>query len=101
MEKRFRKTIPLGEAMREVLQESGLEEKIKLNLLLENWKDIVGKTIGSRTRKVSFIPETQTLIIELAGGLDAMETMYLKKSIRIRVNKFLGENHQIRRIKIL
>ncbi len=101
MKKRFRETISLGEAMKKVLEQSGIEQKVKLHLLLESWEDVAGKTIAKRTKKVSYFPKDKTLVIELADGLDAMETMYLKKSIRIKINKFLGDNQKIRRIKIL
>jgi len=99
IDKRTYKTISLQQAIEKYLNITQLDKKAKISLLLHNWEKIVGKTIAKRTLKVYY--RNKVLYIKLKTGIDAIETMYIKKTIQIRIDKFMQNLDIIEKIKIL
>ena len=99
IDKRTYRTISLQEAIERFLKITELDKKAKINILLNSWEKVVGTPIAKRTLKVSY--KNKTLYIKLKTGLDAMELLYLKKALNIRVKKFIGDSGIVEKIKII
>jgi predicted nucleic acid-binding Zn ribbon protein len=79
----------LGEAMEQFLRSSRINGGIQALRIEEVWEELMGKTIGKYTEKISI--HGHTLYITTTIAPLRQELLYQKENIILRVNEKMGE----------
>ncbi len=80
----------LGEALRELLHQYGIAQRVKEFEAVNLWPEIVGEQIA----KVATAKDVQDgrLYVEVANSTWRNELYYMKPDIIVKLNKKLGQN---------
>ena len=79
------KTITLAEAIKDFVNEMGLNEKLDETSLIASWEEIVGKAISSRTSKIYI--KDQILHVHLNSSVVRNELQMLKEALKNKLNE--------------
>jgi len=83
------KTITLAEAIKDFVNEMGLNEKLDETSLIASWEEIVGKAISSRTSKIYI--KDQILHVHLNSSVVRNELQMLKEALKNKLNEKAGK----------
>jgi predicted nucleic acid-binding Zn ribbon protein len=83
------KTITLAEAIKDFINETGLNKKLDEVSLIGSWEEIVGRAISMRTTKL-YIKE-QILYVHLSSSVVRNELHMLKDSLKNKLNEKAGQ----------
>ena len=83
------KTITLAEAIKDFVNEMGLNEKLDETSLIGSWEEIVGRAISIRTSKI-YIKE-HILYVHLNSSVVRNELHMLKESLKNKLNEKAGK----------
>ena len=83
------KTITLAEAIKDFVNEMGLNEKLDETSLIASWEEIVGKAISSRTSKIYI--KDQILYVHLNSSVVRNELQMLKEALKNKLNEKAGK----------
>lgn len=78
----------VGNVLRQVLRENGLETPLNQYRLIESWKDVVGEGIASYTGDM-FI-KNQSLYVKIRSSVVKNELMMIRTSLVKRLNDAVG-----------
>ncbi len=79
----------LSEAIKELLQNKGLEDKIRKAKVLSMWKDIVGPHIANNTFNMRF--EGNKLLVNVKSDALKNELMFMRHQIIQNIHQTLKE----------
>ena len=82
--------LPFGDAIKEFLERSKLNNGVKALKLTDTWEQLMGKTIARYTEKIELV--NRTLFIHTNVAPLRQELMYQREKIIERVNEALGAN---------
>jgi predicted nucleic acid-binding Zn ribbon protein len=82
--------LPFGDAIKEFLERSKLNNGVKALKLTDTWEQLMGKTIARYTDKIELV--NRTLFIHTNVAPLRQELMYQREKIIERVNESLGPN---------
>ena len=82
--------LAFGDAIKEFLERSKLNNGVKALKLTDTWEQLMGKTIARYTEKIELV--NRTLFIHTTVAPLRQELMYQKEKIIDRVNEALGPN---------
>ena len=83
------KTITLAEAIKDFVNEMGLNEKLDETSLINSWEDIVGRAISIRTSKIYI--KNHILHVHLNSSVVRNELHMLKDSLKNKLNEKAGK----------
>ena len=83
------KTITIGEAIKDFVSETGLDEKLDETSLIASWEEIVGKTISSRTTKIYI--KNHIFYVHLNSSVVRNELQMLKSLLKDKLNEKAGK----------
>ncbi len=83
------KTQNIGEVIREYLQDSGLDRKLKEVDLIQSWEEIVGAMVSNRTTRIEI--KNGKMTIYLQSSVVKNELMMLRESLKDALNRKAGE----------
>jgi predicted nucleic acid-binding Zn ribbon protein len=86
---RRKKTISLGEALKEYRSDMNIDRRLKEVSLMNSWVDIAGKAIARRTSRVYL--KDGKLFIHITSAVVRNELAMAKDSLRERLNEEAGE----------
>lgn len=76
--------------MKDVLEGTGLESKIKKYRIFNHWDEIVGKQIGDKTSPEKFVKDC--LYINVENPTWSNELSLMSQQLINKINSFLKEN---------
>jgi len=79
----------LGEVIREYVQGTSIEQKLKEVDVVQSWEELLGKTIAHYTRNVSL--KNKTLFVEISSSVVKNELFMMREEIRRKLNEKAGE----------
>lgn len=79
----------LGEIIREVLKQHGLEEKVTETRISQSWEKVMGKPIAAYTNKISL--KKRCLIVYLSSSVLRNELTFAKQKIMQMINEELKQ----------
>jgi predicted nucleic acid-binding Zn ribbon protein len=82
--------LQFGDAIKEFLERSKLNNGVKALKLTDTWEQLMGKTIARYTDKIELV--NRTLFIHTNVAPLRQELMYQREKIIERVNESLGPN---------
>ena len=82
--------LQFGDAIKEFLERSKLNNGVKALKLTDTWEQLMGKTIARYTDKIELV--NRTLFIHTHVAPLKQELMYQREKIVERVNEALGPN---------
>ena len=85
---RKQKAEPLGDLVRQMLREEGLETPYNEYLLIEAWPEVMGKGISSHT--IDLHIRNRVLYVHLNSSVIRAELMSGRKFLVHRLNEFVG-----------
>jgi hypothetical protein len=80
---------PIKEAIQSLFKSYQIDRKFNYANIINNWENLMGKTVASRTGKI-FIKE-QKLFVEIQSAALKSDMYYSKKEIIEIVNEFVGK----------
>ena len=83
------KTITLAEAIKDFVNEMGLNEKLDETSLIGSWEEIVGRAISIRTSKIYI--KDHILYVHLNSSVVRNELHMLKESLKNKLNERAGK----------
>ena len=83
------KTITLAEAIKDFVNEMGLNEKLDETSLINSWEEIVGRAISIRTSKIYI--KNHILFVHLNSSVVRNELQMLKESLKNKLNEKAGK----------
>jgi len=83
------KTITLAEAIKDFVNEMGLNEKLAETSLINSWEEIVGRAISIRTSKIYI--KNHILFVHLNSSVVRNELQMLKESLKNKLNEKAGK----------
>lgn len=85
-----KKELKIGDALREVLQENHLEEKVEETRLLAEWENIIGQHINKHTlsKRIS----KSILYIKLDSAALRYELSFSRDKLKQALNKSVGKD---------
>jgi len=83
------KTITLAEAIKDFVNEMGLNEKLDETSLIASWEEIVGKAISVRTSKIYI--KDHILYVHLNSSVVRNELQMFKDSLKNKLNEKAGK----------
>jgi predicted nucleic acid-binding Zn ribbon protein len=86
---RKNETRPIGEIIKDCLDDMKISRKLKEKRLVAQWGDILGKAIASRTKQVYI--KDRTLHVQLTSSVARSELMMMRKTILDKLNEVAGE----------
>lgn len=82
-------TVNIKEAFREMLDDYNIDSKYKATIIKRVWGSVMGKTVASRTRKVSY--NKKKLIIKVDSAPLRNELNMSRSKVLLMFEKELGE----------
>ncbi len=86
---RKNETRPVGDIIKECLDDMNISRKLKEKRLVAQWGDILGKAIASRTKQVYI--KDRTLHVHLTSSVARSELMMMRRTILEKLNEIAGE----------
>ncbi|MBN2274406.1 MAG: DUF721 domain-containing protein [Bacteroidales bacterium] len=86
---RRNETRPIGEVIRDSLDDLRISQKLKEKRLVAQWNDMMGKAIASRTKQVYV--KDRTFYVHLTSSVARSELMMMRRSILDKLNEMAGE----------
>jgi len=83
------KTITLAEAIKDFVNEMGLNHKLDETSLINSWEEIVGRAISIRTSKIYI--KNHILFVHLNSSVVRNELQMLKESLKNKLNEKAGK----------
>lgn len=80
----------IGQAIKSMLKQYGLEEKLDQVKITSSWELIMGKTIARYTTNIYF--KEGTLIIKLSSAAIRQELLYAKSKLIVKINTEIGKD---------
>jgi predicted nucleic acid-binding Zn ribbon protein len=84
------KTQKIGEVIKEYLQESNIDKKLKEIELINSWEKIVGKPVANRTKKITL--KEGKLYVYLKSSVVRNELFMMREKLVEEINKRTGED---------
>lgn len=81
-------TIPIGELVRLICREQGLETPLNEYRLIQSWSEVLGPTIASYTKDI-FI-RNQILHVQLTSSVLRQELLMCRKRLIQNLNEHVG-----------
>ncbi len=79
---------PIGDMIRQVMREQGLESPLNEYRLIQSWSDVLGRTIASYTTRL-FI-KNQVLYVQLTSPALRQELMMGRELLIRKLNQTVG-----------
>jgi predicted nucleic acid-binding Zn ribbon protein len=86
---RKNETRPIGDIIKDCLEDLKINRTLKEKRLVAQWGDILGKAIATRTKQVYI--KDRTLYVYLSSSVARSELMMMRKTILNRLNEVAGE----------
>ena len=86
---RRNETRPIGEVIKECLDEWNINQTLKEKRLVSQWGDIIGKTVAVRTKQVYI--KDRTLFIHMTSSVARNELLMMRQAILEKMNETAGE----------
>jgi predicted nucleic acid-binding Zn ribbon protein len=86
---RKNKTRPVGDIIKEYLDDMNISRRLKEKRLVAQWGNILGRAIASRTKQVYI--KDRTLHVQLTSSVARSELMMMRKNILDKLNEIAGE----------
>ena len=86
---RRNETRPIGEVIRECLDDLNIAQTLKEKRIVLQWGDLLGKTVAVRTKQV-YIKE-RTLYVQMTSSVARNELMMMRQAILEKINELAGE----------
>jgi predicted nucleic acid-binding Zn ribbon protein len=86
---RRNETRPIGEVIKECLDELNLSQTLKEKRLVSQWGDILGKAIAVRTKQVYI--KDRTLFVHMTSSVARNELLMMRQAILEKMNETAGE----------
>ncbi len=86
---RNQNTQPLGEVIREYFKALGIDKKMREMSVINNWENIVGKSIFRVTREI-FIANRR-LYLKINSAVVKNEILMLRTELISRINDYAGD----------
>ena len=83
------KTITIAEAVKDFVNEMGINEKLDETSLIASWEEVVGRTISARTTKIYI--KNHVFYVHLNSSVVRNELQMLKSSLKDRLNEKAGK----------
>jgi predicted nucleic acid-binding Zn ribbon protein len=80
----------IGDAIKQMLKQYGLEEKLNQVKITSSWEILMGKTIARYTSAIYF--KEGTLIVKLSSAALRQELLYAKSKIILKINTEIGKD---------
>ena len=84
------KTITLAEALDDYIREMNLGDKLSETGLINSWEEVVGRAIGSRTKKIYI--KDRVLYVHLSSSVVRNELLMLRKELMEKLNQKAGKS---------
>ncbi|MFW5645139.1 MAG: DciA family protein [Bacteroidota bacterium] len=82
-------TLNISEIIASLLKQQGLEDKLYENRLMNNWEELLGKSIAKATRHM-YIKE-QVLFVQITSSVVKHEIMMIRGDLVKRLNEKVGK----------
>jgi predicted nucleic acid-binding Zn ribbon protein len=86
---RRNETRPIGEVIKECLDELNLSRTLKEKRLVSQWGDILGKAVAVRTKHVYI--KDRTLFVHMTSSVARNELLMMRQAILEKMNETAGE----------
>jgi predicted nucleic acid-binding Zn ribbon protein len=86
---RRNETRPIGEVIKECLDELNITQTLKEKRLVSQWGEMLGKTVSVRTRQVYI--KDRTLFVYMTSSVARNELMMMRQTILEKMNEIAGE----------
>jgi predicted nucleic acid-binding Zn ribbon protein len=86
---RRNETRPIGEVIKECLDELNISRILKEKRLVSQWGEMLGKSISARTRQVYI--KDRTLFVYMTSSVARNELQMMRQSILEKLNEIAGE----------
>ena len=83
------KTQNIGAVIKNYLQQSGLDRRLKEVEIINSWEELVGTMISRRTKKIEL--KNGKMIIYLQSSVVKNELMMLRETLKNTLNEKVGE----------
>jgi predicted nucleic acid-binding Zn ribbon protein len=80
---------PIKEIIEELLQSTGIDQKLKERELVRQWDDVVGVTIARSTESI-YISDRK-LIVKIRSSIIRNELMMIRDGLRTELNRRIGQ----------
>lgn len=85
---RKKKAEPVGDLLRQVMREEGLEAPFNEYRLIEAWPEVMGQGIASYTSDLQI--RDRVLYVHLTSSVIRAELMSARKNLAYRLNEYVG-----------
>jgi len=86
---RRNETRPIGEVIKECLDELNLSKTLKEKGLVSRWGEILGKAVAVRTKQVYI--KDRTLFVHMTSSVARNELLMMRQAILDKMNEIAGE----------
>lgn len=86
---RRNETRPIGEVIKECLDELNISKTLKEKRLVSQWTELLGKTVSVRTKQVYI--KDRTLFVYMTSSVARNELMMMRQAILEKMNEIAGE----------
>jgi predicted nucleic acid-binding Zn ribbon protein len=86
---RRNQTRQLGDLIKDCLDDMNISRTLKEKRIVNQWGDLLGKAIASRTKQVYI--KDRTLHVHLTSSVVRNELMMIQREIKEKINELAGE----------
>ncbi|OFY59087.1 MAG: hypothetical protein A2Y87_09315 [Bacteroidetes bacterium RBG_13_46_8] len=86
---RRNETRPIGEVIKECLDELNLSKTLKEKGLVSRWGEVLGKAVAVRTKQVYI--KDRTLFVHMTSSVARNELLMMRQAILDKMNEIAGE----------
>lgn len=83
-------TQSLSEVLKEYIEQNRLEQKLKEVDVVQNWENLLGKTIAHYTKNIYI--QNRILYVEISSAVVKNELFMMRAEICRRINEDAGKN---------
>jgi len=82
-------TLHVSQALKEFIQETRIDGKLKEVDIINHWETLLGRTISRYTRKIYIA--NHVLYVEISSPVVKSELVMMREEIREKLNRQVGE----------
>jgi len=86
---RRNETRPIGEVIKECLDDLKINQTLKEKRLVSQWGDLLGKAVAVRTKQVYI--KDRTLFVHMTSSVARNELLMMRQAILEKMNETAGE----------
>jgi predicted nucleic acid-binding Zn ribbon protein len=86
---RRNETRPIGEVIKEYLDEMNISRTLKEKRLVSQWEKLLGKAIAARTKQVTI--KDRILYVHMTSSVARNELLMMRQAILEKMNEMAGE----------